>query len=235
MENRMIPTHQVHVHGYEPLLVPADTDAHRLDGEACINEVCGSMYEYERAAVEPDVYSMLDIGHNIGIVCVWAFHWWPNLRVVYAYDPNPGCGEIARQNVQQVLRDFPERRVHIHTVAVTSDPNPMFQLDARWGCSFTSPDVVALGDRKPEGPAVPVKAIHPADLPPADVVKLDAEGVEGEVIDHYKYWDGVKVFLVEWHSNENREKIRALGARLGWRHVKNGGEDVKGSECWVKP
>ena len=178
----MIPTKEIHVHGYGPMYVPTDTEAHRLDGEACINEVCGSMYEYDRAAVE-DCYSMLDIGHNIGIASVWAFHWWPQMRTIYAYDPNPGCGELATKNVKQVLDGFPHRHVYIHTVAVTSLPVAMFQLDERWGCGYTDHRVVELGDRKPVGEPVQVPALHPAELPPADVVKLDAEGVEGEVFE----------------------------------------------------
>lgn len=229
----MIPTKEVAVHGYSPLLVPTDTEAHRLDGEACINEVCGSMYEYPRSSVE-NVTSMLDIGHNIGIATVWAFHWWPDLRVVYAYDPNPGCGEIAKKNIKQVLDGFPNRRIYIHTVAVTADPAPMFQLDKRWGCSYTDTSVVVLGDRAPEGEPVAVPAIHPKHLPPVDVVKLDAEGIEGDVVDHYAHWETVKVLLVEWHSHANLAKIRALGQRLGWKRAKNGGDDVKGAECWVK-
>lgn len=230
----MIPTKEIHVHGYLPLLVPTDTEAHMLDGEACINEVCGSMYEYPRASVE-DVRTMLDIGHNIGIASVWAFHWWPDLRVVYAYDPNPGCGEIATKNIQQVLNGFPHRRIYIHTEAVTADTSPMFQLDARWGCSYTDPSVVVLGDRSPVGDPVSVPAVHPRDLPPVDVVKLDAEGVEGDVVDHYAHWDTVKVLLVEWHSVENREKIRALAARQGWTHAKDGGDGDKGTACWTRP
>ena len=229
----MIPTKEIHVHGYGPMYVPTDTEAHRLDGEACINEVCGSMYEYDRAAVE-DCYSMLDIGHNIGIASVWAFHWWPQMRTIYAYDPNPGCGELATKNVKQVLDGFPHRHVYIHTVAVTSLPVAMFQLDERWGCGYTDHRVVELGDRKPVGEPVQVPALHPAELPPADVVKLDAEGVEGEVFEHYKYWDGVKVLLVEWHSHRAREALRALATKQGWRHVKNGGDGEKGAECWAR-
>ena len=229
----MIPTKEIHVHGYAPLLVPTDTEAHRLDGEACINEVCGSMYEYPREKPE-ELYSMLDIGHNIGIASVWAFHWWPMMRVVYAYDPNPGCGELATKNARQVLDGFPDRRVHIHTVAVSADPTPRFQLDKRWGCSYTDPCVVPLGDRAPDGEARDVPAIHPDTLPPADVVKLDAEGVEGDVVDHYKYWNGVKVLLVEWHSDRNRDALRALAAWLGWRCVKGGGDGEKGTECWAR-
>jgi FkbM family methyltransferase len=229
-----IPTKEVHAHGYMPLLVPTDTKAHELDGEACINEVCGSMYEYERDAVE-QVYSMLDIGHNIGIATVWAFHWWPLLRVVYAYDPNPGCGELAKKNIRQVLDGFPERRIYVHTVAVTADPLPLFHPDERWGCGYTDVSAAALGDRVPAGEPTRVPGMHPNELPPADVIKLDAEGAEGDVIEHYKYWDGVRVLLVEWHSHAHREAVRALATRQGWKHAKNGGDGEKGSECWVRP
>ena len=230
----MIPTKEVHVHGYGPLLVPTDTTAHELDGEACINEVCGSMYEYPREKVE-DVHSALDIGHNIGIATVWMFHWWPAMRSVVAYDPNPGCGELAKQNIRQVLDGFPDRRIYIHTEAVTADPAPMFHLDERWGCGHTDPCVVPLGDRKPDGEPFSVPAVHPRDLPPADVIKLDAEGVEGDVVDHYKWWAGVKVLLTEWHSEANRDKIRTLASRMGWRCAKGGGDGDKGTECWVRP
>ena len=78
-------------------------------------------------------------------------------------------------------------------------------------------------------------AVHPRDLPRAQALKLDAEGVEGEIIDHYPWWDGVHVLMIEWHSHEDRLKMLALAHAQGWRLAKNDcGQDMQGVACWVR-
>jgi hypothetical protein len=67
-------------------------------------------------------------------------------------------------------------------------------------------------------------------------MKLDAEGAEGDIIDHYPHWDGVRVLMIEWHTHEARVKMHDLAKRQGWRLAKNDcGDDVQGVACWVRP
>ncbi len=247
-----IPTRGLHVPGIGTFQVPVDTEAHSIDGEVCVKEICGwrdpelaraeggwgervgQCYSYlNRAAIE-DVRVVLDIGHNVGAFTVWACRcWWPDsVEAVHAYDPNPGCAEILRRNLALVQRGI---EVHVHTAAVTSDPSPALQIDARWGCSSIIPRMSAHPDRKADGERVSVPAIHPRDLPAADAIKVDAEGVEGEIVEHYRHWDGVKVLMIEWHSVADRLAVYAMAERSGLVLVKNDcGEDPQGVGCFVR-
>lgn len=247
------PTAWHHVDRIGRLLIPADTEAHRIDAIKCLDgtigrydpelarreggwgERVGQEYSYlGRERVEP-VETFLDIGHNVGGATVWAARvWWPDtIAVVHAYDPNPACRFFYEANVQHVQRGV---RVRQHCAAVSADPRPLFHNDARWGCSYTNADGLDLTAREADGSPYEVPGIHPAALPEAQAVKIDAENVEGEIVDHYPHWAGVLVLMLEWHSHANRRKAFALADAQGLRLMKNDcGDAQQGVACWVRP
>ena len=247
------PTETYHVDRIGDFLIPTDTETHRIDAQNCIIGTVGRYdpvqarkegtwgerisQEYSwvgRTQVEP-VESFLDIGHNVGGSSVWAARvWWPDtLKEIHAYDPNPACAYFYERNAWLIQRGI---YVAWHTEAVSADPSVKFHCDERWGCSWTHEEGLDLDVRRLDGAPYEVPIVHPRDLPPADCLKVDAENCEGDIVDHYAHWGGVRVLLLEWHSQVNRRKVFALAERLGLKLVKNDcGEDQQGVGCWVRP
>ena len=171
-------------------LVPSDPPERSAHSEACARAVLGGEYSYPRRCVE-NVRSLVDVGTNLGAFLVWAIRWWPSLERLYGYDPNREALLFADMNV---VSDHPRTFVLRHA-AVTEDPAPVFREQIDWGASRTH------GER--DGVAVP--ALHPRDLPAADVLKVDAEGVGAEVFRCYRHWPGVRVAMYESHHDEERD------------------------------
>ena len=86
-----------------------------------------------------------------------------------------------------------------------------------------------------EGLEVP--ALHPRDLPPCDVLKVDAEGIEDELTAEYQHWAGVRVFLFEWHHVEHRGRImqRCVDAGLVQWSADQGEQCGIGQQVWGRP
>ena len=247
----MIATRAWRVEGIGDFRVPTDTEMHALDGQGCASGICGRYdpalarslgewgdrcgqeYSYlGRGKAEP-VETVLDIGHNVGGYTVWACRvWWPGtVKRVDAYDPNPMCHEVAALNLALVQRGID---VRLHQLAVTTDERAIFHEDERPGCSWTYSGE-AMAERRPVDGGRPCASIHPRDLPAAHAVKIDAEGIEGEVLEHYPHWGGVVVAQIEWHTHRNRAILWDVMRRSGLTLVKNDcGEDLQGVACWVR-
>jgi FkbM family methyltransferase len=245
------PTAQHHVDRIGDFLIPTDTEAHRIDAIKCIDGTVGRYdpvqarkegtwgerisqeYSYPRERIEP-VRVFLDIGHNVGGTSVWAARvWWPDtLGAIFAYDPNPACGHFYDKNASLIQSGV---TVYRHEQAISVDPRPVFHCDTRWGCSYTHAEGLDLEPRQLDGDPYEVAAIHPRDLPYANAIKCDAEGCEGDVLDHYTYWGDVHVLMLEWHTQVNRLKAFALADRVGLTLRKNDcGDAQQGVGCWVR-
>ena len=240
------------IEGIGTFKIPSDPEARVIDSEMTVRGICGrhdpelarregawgqrvgQEYSYRpRASVEP-VRTIVDIGCNVGSYFVWACRvWWPDTVVdVYAYDPCAAVIAMAIENRALVQRGI---HVQINHAAVTVDPAPMFRECVRTGCSHTKASSSLLPDEDAMGEPVRVPAVHPRDLPPCDAFKCDAEGVEGEIIEHYPHWAGVKVLQLEWHEHEHREAAYALAAREGLTLAKNDcGMSQQGVGVWVR-
>lgn len=216
-------TRTVHFPSVGNFFVPAEPEERSRASEACARAVLQlplGEYSYPRDAIE-DVETVLDVGCNLGAFAVWACHvWWPGRIVrVYGYDPNVSALAIAQRNT----RGWP---VELHPLAVTCDSRPVFLERTDWGSSRTHG----------ETSGVPVLAIHPSRLPAADVLKVDGEGVDLEVFEHYAHWDGVRVALFEWHECDHRAAMFEICKRAGLELRKNDcGEAEQGVACWVRP
>jgi hypothetical protein len=123
-------------------------------------------------------------------------------------------------------------------VAVTSQGAAKLFVNDDWGCSRTY--------EQDDGRAVDVPVRHPKDLPPCDILKADAEGVELEVFEHYPHLDGVRVAIYEWHRHEHRDRIGPICEAAGLRRARfyaspfeTEGTKPEASPCgvavWVRP
>jgi FkbM family methyltransferase len=233
--------------GIGEFLIPAEPEERRKDSEFTVRSVCGwqdaalaakngewgdrcgQEYSYRRKAVE-DVRMVLDIGCNVGAFSVWAsLYWWPGCTVI-AFDPNQPIAALAMGNTLRASKS-----AAVYAQAITTNPAPLFREHVHTGRSHT------WGDREANPKdgwkeSVPVPAIHPRRLPPADAMKVDAEGVELEIFEYYPHWAGLKVVMFEWHSHENRIGCRKILEAQGMVCAKDDcGESDQGVAVWVRP
>ena len=111
-----------------------------------------------------------------------------------------------------------------HPVAVTTDARPLFFVDHFWSGGQTA--------GRTDG--VPVSALHPAALPPADVLKCDAEGVEAEVLEHYRTLADCLAVVYEFHTPRLRTRCRELmRERTKMRLVRAENVATYGTDIWV--
>jgi len=206
-----------------PFLIPAEPEATSYHAERCCRSVFEGEYSYLRTAPE-DVRTLVDVGCNVGAFFVWACAWWPSLRQIYGYDPNKAAIDLAFQNCGEFTAPVP---VVVTCAAVTSSRlgDAYLAMDENWGASKT------FGVRS--GTRVPV--VDPGDLPAADVLKCDAEGVGHEVFSSYRHWGGVKVALYESHHETERiimeHACRAAGLHMVRGNPENPDGDVR---VWIR-
>lgn len=213
-----------------PFLIPGEPEVRTQCSEICCRHVFEGEYNYERSTIE-SVHSVVDVGCNVGSFAVWACSvWWPGqIEEYYGYDPNAEAVELARQNCRNVA----VRSRSFTCAAVTSNPalwvsgRPMalFKEHQDWGGSRTHREI--------DGVQVPV--VHPKDLPMADVLKVDAEGVDPEIFYHYPHMRTVKVAMFEYHDAGDREPIEWICRENRLTQVRHHGSPPRqGIQVWVR-
>jgi FkbM family methyltransferase len=165
-------------------------------------EVFGGEYE---SGFSGSRLSVLDIGANVGAFSVWATRRWPESRVE-AYEPHPGTFEFLAANAAAF------GRIACHRAAVVPGSRTS---GAFWGRCAGDGEAGLLeharatfGDLS-TGSCLEVPFVHPADLPPSDVVKIDVEGAEADILEHMEL-GGVSLILLEYQTAENRDRIKTL-------------------------
>ena len=170
--------------------------------------------EYEHPDLPVDVSTILDIGGGWGAFSVWALQRWPD-ALIEAYEPHHAAIEYFVKNAPDVL---------IHECAVTIHDKPLLCVNEDWGgCSVYHVS---------EGLQVP--AFHPRDLPACDILKIDAEGVEPEIVDNYPHLAGLKALIYEFHHLDHRDALRGLCQRAGLRQVREDQNCTYGSSIWLR-
>jgi hypothetical protein len=207
-----------------PFLIPAEPEAVSKHCEICARGVLDGEYEYPRDAPE-DVTSIVDVGCNVGAFTAWATKvWWPGkIEEVHAYDPNARAVEMFWHSLDAGMR-MGGALVHQRVCAVTVQPRAVFRLQNNWGGSRTYGETEGFD----------VRVLHPCDLPPADVLKVDGEGIELEVFESYQHWNVVKVALFEWHFTEHRGPLERICREVGLVQRKTSAPGDQGVQCWVR-
>ena len=193
----MIVRHIATNHG--PFVVPGEPEERSRRSEECVREVLDTqIYSYPRDGVE-QVSTILDIGCNVGAFIRWAKSWWPGAELKLGIDPNGDAVGLAIANTGLPAHRF-------RCAAVTVDPYPLFVEEVDWGGSRTYGQSIG----------VPVQPIHPHSLPQADVLKVDAEGVEVEVLSNYPYLSQTKIVCLEYHETRFRKAIMSILQSYGF-------------------
>jgi FkbM family methyltransferase len=152
---------------------------------------------------------ILDIGANAGAFSIWAAHRWPGCTID-SYEPDPGSFQILQANT----RSYPMIRCHNFAVYPSASERVAFISsyggDGEAGVVEVVAEMLsqeAVGRRE----LFQVAALHPRDLPPADVVKIDAQGAEEKIIEHADF-SATSLLLIEYHS---LRYLTAIKAKLG--------------------
>jgi FkbM family methyltransferase len=137
---------------------------------------------------------ILDIGANIGGFARWAKYRWPNSQI--------WCYEPIKENYKLLVKNTLDiETVHCHNLAVGSKKETRQMY---YGINNIGEASFYLGkEQKEEGEKV--KVISAETLPKAHIVKIDTEGAEIEILTNIKFLPDV--FLIEFHSAENRKII----------------------------
>ena len=204
--------------------IPASPPITRDTCRAISQEVWAG--EYDHPDLPEKLVRVLDIGAGWGAFAVWALQKWPGASID-CFEPNALALPFLRRNA---------RSVRIHPVAVTVQEEALLGVGSHdkpdnWGSLSVHGDVRG---------GQPVVTVHPRHLPPCDVLKIDAEGVEVEILEHYPHLAGVEVLLYEFHSREHRERLQALARGAGFRMLRetqagaHDAENVWGPSVWIR-
>lgn len=167
-----------------------------------IAEVLAGEYE---AGLFGENLEILDLGANVGSFSLWASARWPNSRI-HAFEPHPGTFAMLQRNTAAFSGIQP----------VNAAVFPTDQEQVRYFGRFDGDGEAGLADcmsrtfteiRPDQTFAVP--SIHPAQLPRADIVKLDVEGAEADILEAMDL-SGISLILLEFQTDETRTRIKAL-------------------------
>jgi FkbM family methyltransferase len=155
-----------------------------------VGEVWSGQYAFKANVNGP--VRVLDIGANVGAFSLWARSFWPECTVT-AYEPVPGLFWYLKKNAA----GQPVKCIN----AAVGDPVmcKMFPgKETRLCCSQYQ------GERQGDG-FFKVNVVMPESLPAAEIVKIDAEGAEGYIVERMQFVPALMV--VEWHGEENRRRV----------------------------
>ncbi len=166
----------------------------------------------------------LDIGANIGLVSIYAV---PYCKRIVAIEPSPDTFQILVANTRSYL-SIERQRVALAPVNAMVE---FFINDINFTASST---VNTHGQRvEVEGMTLP-RILTMNRLTHVDVVKIDAEGSEGESLAfHELEWckDMIDTYFIEFHNcpkttwEEKMGKTVTNLARLGYRNIRTSGHE----------
>jgi FkbM family methyltransferase len=149
--------------------------------------------------------TIADIGANVGSFAIWATARWPGSKVT-AFEPNPGTFAMLERNVRAY------EGISAVNVAVYPTSESRIAFSARYpgdGEAGVAQSVEATFGRVPRKRQFEVPALHPREVPPSDIVKIDAEGSEAEIVRHLDL-SSTSLILLEFQTDENRGSIKSL-------------------------
>lgn len=179
----------------------------------------GRTPEYEHTSLNVSVNRVIDVGAGWGAFAVWALARWGREIELECYEPNPDAIPYLSANTNGY-------RVNVHQKAVAIEPCTILSRGLDWGALQTHS----------VGSGIAVQAVHPKDLPPCDILKCDAEGIEPDLFKNYPHLSSVKVAIYEWHTKDHRIELGKICQAAGLRCVRDDNGpwgDGNGTGIWI--
>lgn len=172
------------------------------------SDVLAGCYNVPLVAKVGEPLTILDIGANIGAFLRWAVARWPGCTV-HCYEPHPGNFAMLEKTRAELDGDKEKINVALHPVGVSDRMDRIALHLGRDNCGEHS--VKDIGEQTAE--TVMVELIDAANLPKADVLKIDTEGCEVEILSrlaHFNRIEGFAAVMLEYHSEADRGRIYNL-------------------------
>lgn len=138
---------------------------------------------------------ILDIGANVGAYALRCAELWPQAEI-HAFEPVADNFDTLAANTSL------HGNIVCHRFAVRAKAGPSRIL---FGDSDTVHSFIATA--RSTGESAVVECLAATDLPAADLIKIDAEGLEVEILLHLEL-EHVTALVIEFHSAADREFIR---------------------------
>jgi FkbM family methyltransferase len=145
---------------------------------------------------ESSPHLVLDIGANIGAFALRAHNQWPNAKIL-CYEPMPFNLDQLRQNVSP---DY--GTVFPYAICGTSGIREIYIGDMFVTSGFVK------GPRQ-TSQKIAVQCMAAADLPVADLVKIDTEGSEVEILRGLNL-SATSIIMLEHHNNADAKLIKDI-------------------------
>lgn len=159
-----------------------------------IQKVFAGEYEVPFNTPSPVIF---DIGANIGAFTRWANARWANAEII--------CFEPVKSNFQILQKNTSDmNNVQLFNVGIGSSNR---KQKIYYGKNNIGEASLFKGNQQIEN-GEEVEISNASDLPACHIMKIDTEGAEIEIIESYKY--NPAVYLIEYHSEQNRLKIDNL-------------------------
>ena len=167
-----------------------------------IKEVFAGEYEPGYFGEELNI---LDLGANVGSFSLWANLRWPR-SIVYAYEPHPGTFAILKRNTASFDNIRPVNAAVFPTETERVLYFGRFDGDGEAGVADC---MTATFSHLDSENTFSVSALHPRELPPADIIKVDVEGAEVGILKNMNL-SAAALILVEYQNDANRADIKDI-------------------------
>lgn len=177
------------------------------------NDVLSGEYE---SGHDGSGLKILDIGANVGFFALWASLRWPGSEI-HCYEANPGTFPYLQRNTRR------NPLIHCTHAAVFPGPERTMKFFSRFpgdGEAGLTAYLYETFNANLAGDVHEVPVMKPADLPEADIVKLDIEGGEGAVLAALDL-SGVSLVLAEFQNRRNRTEMQDTLAKAGFVPVRD--------------
>jgi FkbM family methyltransferase len=179
--------------------IPVEVE-HPPEMERWVRKVLEGEYE---APFRGSGLTILDIGANVGSFTLWANLRWPGSSI-HAYEAEPATHELLERNVGRL------DNVTCTQAAVYPTEEPELRFFSRYAGDGEAGlvDLTTFAD-VPEERVRSVPVVHPRELPRAHIVKVDAEGAEGAILESLDLGEA-ELVLVEYQTREDKHRIDAI-------------------------
>ncbi len=171
------------------------------------SDVLAGCYNVPLVAKVGEPLTVLDIGANIGAFLRFATARWPGCTV-HCYEPHPGNYALLEKTAAAIGPICPIRPI-LHPVGVSDHAGQIALHLGRDNCGEHS--IKDIGEQT--SASVPVELIDAANLPHADILKIDTEGCEVEILGKLEAFGRLAEFaaiMLEYHSEPDRGRIYTL-------------------------